>query len=63
MQRLIFKLKRLSNPVGCSNKVTISIAVAEYLGDGTDIEEVIKKADEALYKAKSSGRNRVCIGE
>lgn len=51
------------NPAGCRHNVTISIGVAEYLGDGTDVEEVIKKADEALYKAKSSGRNRVCMSE
>lgn len=51
------------NSSGCRHNVTISIGVAEYLGDGTDVEEVIKKADEALYKAKSSGRNRVCMSE
>lgn len=51
------------NSAGCRHNVTISIGVAEYLGDGTDVEEVIKKADEALYKAKSSGRNRVCMSE
>ena len=37
-------------------KVTISIGVSEYQND---LENAIKMADEALYKAKNSGRNQV----
>ncbi len=36
-------------------KITVSGGVAEYIGG--DIEELVKKADQLLYKAKESGRN------
>jgi GGDEF domain-containing protein len=40
--------------------VTVSIGVAES-GNGLDnVEEVMKAADKALYKAKGKGRNQVC---
>lgn len=39
--------------------VTISLGVAEYPGDATDEESLIRRADEAMYRAKKSGRNRV----
>lgn len=40
-------------------KVTISIGVASYPDDGSEIEPLIKKADEALFRAKENGRNQV----
>ena len=43
-------------PLGC---VTISGGVAEFPRDGMSVGELIKHADEALYKAKKGGRNRV----
>ena len=43
-------------------RVTISFGVA-ILKDEKGREELIKKADDALYKAKRTGRNRVCIAE
>ncbi|MFV8834041.1 diguanylate cyclase [Aquisalimonas sp.] len=39
--------------------VTISIGVAERTRDTPSAEDVIKAADEALYRAKKKGRNRV----
>jgi diguanylate cyclase (GGDEF)-like protein len=42
-------------------KVTISIGVATYPQHGTTRDTLIKSADEASYKAKETGRNRVIV--
>jgi two-component system cell cycle response regulator len=42
--------------------ITVSIGVAESHGDGAP-EALFKRADQALYLAKSSGRNRVTADE
>jgi diguanylate cyclase (GGDEF)-like protein len=39
--------------------VTVSIGVAEHDGGEADPHAVLKRADQALYKAKQAGRNRV----
>jgi len=39
---------------------TISIGVACYPKDGATIEELINAADQALYRAKKAGKNKVC---
>ena len=40
--------------------VTVSIGVANFPLDAADEDELIERADKALYKAKQKGRNRVC---
>jgi diguanylate cyclase (GGDEF)-like protein len=39
--------------------LTVSLGVATYHEDMKDREEVVKEADDALYRAKQNGRNRV----
>ena len=41
--------------------ITISIGVAQFPDDGGTIDELVARADEALYVAKNTGRNRVCL--
>lgn len=41
-------------------KVTVSAGVACWDGDDKGWEEMVSRADQALYQAKESGRNRVC---
>jgi len=41
-------------------RVTISLGVATYPQDAQAPEELVEKADQALYRAKHSGRNRTC---
>ena len=38
--------------------ITVSAGVAEYV-PGESVAETLRRADEALYVAKQSGRNRV----
>jgi len=49
-----FKFENTSMPL------TISMGVATLDMDSTDPQALIKRADERLYEAKSSGRNCVC---
>jgi GGDEF domain-containing protein len=55
------KGRRSVNRGSDSVSVTVSIGVAEVNSRFTDPHDVIKGADEALYKAKGKGRNQVCI--
>lgn len=41
--------------------VTISIGVATFPADTGDTEKLINYADQALYRAKESGRNRIVV--
>ncbi len=47
-------------PFGTSN-LTLSIGISSFPQDSQSKEELIKKADLALYKAKHQGKNRACI--
>ena len=40
--------------------ITISIGVAGFPGDATEEDELVAKADRAMYQAKQTGRNKAC---
>lgn len=42
-------------------KLTISAGIAIYPNDADHASEIVERADEALYKAKRSGKNVVCV--
>ena len=49
---------RIGHPI----PFTVSIGVATRAPGEVEVEEVLKRADQALYKAKEAGRNRVECG-
>jgi two-component system cell cycle response regulator len=55
-----FPASRLESPDESTHRVTISIGVAAFPDDATDPIQLVEMADSALYRAKRSGRNRVC---
>jgi diguanylate cyclase (GGDEF)-like protein len=46
---------------GAPKRITISIGVAALADGRTERGALMKAADEALYRAKDEGRNRVCV--
>jgi diguanylate cyclase (GGDEF)-like protein len=46
-------------PAGEVIAVTVSVGGALAMGDAVDIDDVLARADAALYLAKNAGRNRV----
>jgi diguanylate cyclase (GGDEF)-like protein len=57
-------IRRMVEDIGFSiedkhGQITVSVGVAEYPGNGSTPDEVLTKADAALYAAKRAGRNRV----
>ncbi|BHH82106.1 sensor domain-containing diguanylate cyclase [Desulforhopalus sp. 52FAK] len=42
-------------------QITVSIGVAEWRADDKDTEDLLKRADRALYAAKNAGRNQVKV--
>ncbi|TDQ48769.1 GGDEF domain-containing protein [Actinorugispora endophytica] len=61
-ERLRARVGRMALPVNDTTvTVTISIGVALLRVHGGDLLELMTAADLALYRAKDSGRNRVCL--
>lgn len=42
-------------------QVTISVGIASFPEHGIDVDDLLNKADQALYQAKRMGRNMVMV--
>ncbi len=70
-ERLRQSMADLSIPIGPENghsslvdiSITVSIGVAALSQDGQNLTDLLDRADQALYRAKDSGRNRVVVWE
>ncbi len=58
LRRMIHELTHPGLPAGV--RPTVSMGIAEYRFD-TPFSETIKRADEALYQAKNTGRDRIVL--
>ncbi|WP_157662656.1 GGDEF domain-containing protein [Sulfuriferula sp. AH1] len=54
------QVNRQGRPLG---PVSISMGVAVFPEHGTTAEDLIRAADTAMYEAKHSGRDRVCLAQ
>ena len=43
--------------------ITVSIGVAAFPTHGSNAETLLKAADEALYRAKKEGRDRIVVAQ
>jgi len=55
--------KRLRLTAETTAAVTLSVGVADFCDQRADPDAVLQSADEALYRAKALGKNRVCVVE
>jgi diguanylate cyclase (GGDEF)-like protein len=46
-----------------NGKLTISLGISAFPDDGQERALLIQRADEAMYRAKNGGRNRVCVAK
>ena len=44
-------------------RITVSMGISTYPANGSDSEALLKAADEALYQAKATGRDRTCTAK
>lgn len=56
-ERIVSAIESHANPA-----FTVSIGIAAFPRHGDELDQILSAADAALYKAKSLGRNRCCIG-
>lgn len=59
------RLKIAQSPLSVADgilEITVSAGVSQFKDEDKTFENVLKRADTALYEAKNTGRNKVCEG-
>ena len=51
----------IEKKIGEGIPIHVSVGIAAYPDDGVYGDDLINKADSALYKAKENGRNKTCV--
>ncbi len=51
--------QQIEEEVRSEVRVTVSIGVSSYPEHGVEIESLIRAADDAMYRAKRAGKNKV----
>lgn len=57
-------MQSLAEPFQLGHEVayaSVSIGITFFPSDGTEVEVLLKNADQAMYEAKKQGRNRFCL--
>ena len=59
IRRSVEDIRFIGSKIPSDQKISISIGIAEFPADASSIEELIDKADTAMYLAKARGKNRI----
>jgi diguanylate cyclase (GGDEF)-like protein/PAS domain S-box-containing protein len=62
VEQMTLSVETDENTNGKTTRVTISLGVSAVTQNSDSIQSIISRADQALYSAKQSGRNRVVAG-
>ena len=61
-KRAIQIIRNVNNiPVAYEERVRVSIGIAGTVGESVSAQEMLRRADEAMYQAKEKGKNRCVI--
>ena len=61
IERLRGKVEAMQTEAAITPTPTVSIGISSYPDDGSTRQELIRKADDALHRAKLTGRNKIIL--